>query len=902
MMTFRDLTLRLRALLSPSQVDRDLHDELSFHIERDARKLIDEGMPPNQARATAQARFGSPAVVADECRDERGTALVDNTVRDVRFALRSFRRAPLTAFTIVTTVAIGLGVVAVLFTILNRFLFRADAVPDISEMYGVERSRLANGDQPPFTRPAFDALRRESAVFTDAYAAVHDIDLRVDGRMMAATLVTGNFFSVVRVNPVMGRALAPTDDESGGNRVIVLSDKGWNRHFNRESNVLGRTVVVAGTPFEIIGVMPAGFRGLEVSAPDFWAPLAQLAQFQPAHRGREDSAGVAITGRLKPGLSMAGARAQIAAWDSNQQRAATDGLPRASGSESKGRAGTIVLVPRRGTLPQPMEAVAIFTPLFFAFGLILMIGCANVANLLLARGVARQREIGMRLSLGASRRRIIRQLLTESWLLALAAAGGGYLISRVALGSIVYWVARTIPVDLGDPNIDINVPAADWRVAVFLVIAAMAATAFFALMPALQATRLDPVRTLRGELVKSARPGRARNVLIGIQVFASALLLILAAIFLRSAIASSHFDPGFRTVDTMIIQIVNEPKRTAMVEAIASEPTVTTYAAVRPGVLTWPDAGVAAVGASRTAILYKFVSPEYFEAFDIPIVRGRSFTPAERDGEHPVVIVSESTARKLWPNGNGVGETFRLEPHLDSDTRPAPSGVNGPEDDPPMPPRLVTVVGVSRDVAGFRIIDTKEAGIFLPISVKAAKTAVVVRVNGDSALVHRTLIDHLTRVDPNMGMIVTMRTLARLETFFLQIAFWVSLVLGGLALLLTVSGLFSVLSYLVEQRTREIGVRMALGASSEKVTRLILAQTTRPVVCGLLAGVGLAASLATILIAMPAGSTIAEIVRVTDPIAYVASLLVIGAACVLAAWIPARRAALLDPMQTLREE
>jgi putative ABC transport system permease protein len=143
MMTFRDLTLRLRALLSPSQVDRDLHDELSFHIERDARKLIDEGMPPNQARATAQARFGSPAVVADECRDERGTALVDNTVRDVRFALRSFRRAPLTAFTIVTTVAIGLGVVAVLFIILNRFLFRADAVPDISEMYGVERSRLA---------------------------------------------------------------------------------------------------------------------------------------------------------------------------------------------------------------------------------------------------------------------------------------------------------------------------------------------------------------------------------------------------------------------------------------------------------------------------------------------------------------------------------------------------------------------------------------------------------------------------------------------------------------------------------------------------------------------------------------------------------------------------------------
>ena len=894
MITFRDLTLRLRALLSPRQVEHDLHDELSFHIERETRKLIEQGMPPHQARATAQARFGSPTVVADECRDERGIAFVDNTVRDVRFALRSFRRAPLTAFTIVTTVAVGLGVVAVLFTILNRFLFRADSVPDISEMYGVERPRLANGDQSPFTRPAFDALRRETSVFTDVYANVGDIDLRVDGRMMAATLVTGNFFSVVRINPVMGRALAPADDESGGNQVIVLSDKGWSRHFTRDPNVLGRTVLVGGTPFEIVGVMPAGFRGLEVSAPDFWAPLAQLAQFLPAHRGREDSAGVGIIGRLKPGLSMEGARAQIAAWDSNRESATTGGLPRASGSESRDRAETIVLVPKRGTLPQPMEAVAIFTPLFFAFGLILLIGCANVANLLLARGVARQREIGIRLSLGASRRRIIRQLMTESGLLALAAAGGGYLISRLALGSIVYFATRTMPVDFGDSNLDIAVPAADWRVALFLVIAAMAATAFFALMPALQATRVEPVRTLRGELVKNARPGRARNVLIGIQVFASALLLIASAIFLRSAMASSQFDPGFRTVDTMIIQVVNEPKRAAMVQAIASEPTVTTYAAVRPGMLAWPDAGFAAVGASRTAVLYKFVSPEYFEVFDIPIVRGRSFTTAERDGEHPVVIVSESTARKLWPNGNGVGETFRLEPNPGSDA--------DAKDEPPMPARLVTVIGVSREVAGFRILDTKEAGIFLPISVNAPKTAVVARVKGDPALAHRTLVDRLTRVDPNMGMIATMRTVVRLETFFLQIAFWVSLVLGSLALLLTVSGLFSVLSYLVAQRTREIGVRMALGASSQKVTRLILAQTTRPVAFGLLAGVGLAASLATILIALPAGAMIAEVVRVTDPIAYVASLLVIVAACLLAAWIPATRAARLDPMQTLRQE
>ena len=275
-------------------------------------------------------------------------------------------------------------------------------------------------------------------------------------------------------------------------------------------------------------------------------------------------------------------------------------------------------------------------------------------------------------------------------------------------------------------------------------------------------------------------------------------------------------------------------------------------------------------------------------------MRGRSFTAAERDGEQPVAIVSESIARQLWPNSSGVGGTFRLEQDPGPGTRP--------KDEPPMPARLVTVVGVSHDVAGFRIIDTREAGIFLPTSVNVPKTSIAARVKGDSALTQRTLVDRLARIDQNLGMVVTMRTLARLETFFLQIAFWVSLVLGGLALLLTVSGLFSVLSYLVEQRNKEIGIRMALGASSQKVTRLILAQTTRPVVYGLLAGVALAASLATLVIASPAGSTITEIVRVTDPIAYVSSLLLIVAACLFAAWIPATRAARLDPMQTLRQE
>ena len=890
-MTLNDLKLRARALLRPNRVEQELEEELAFHIEREARTLIDEGMPPAEARHRAQARFGSTALAADRCRDQRGTAVIDNTIRDLQYAMRAFAKAPLAAFTIVVTVAIGLGVVAVLFTILNSLIFRVDQVPDIGEMYAVERIEPASGGGSLLTRPIFEALRADTQVFTDAYATVPEVDLHVDGRTMAVTLVTGNFFQVVRVNSVMGRTFMPADDaRSGGNAVIVLSDKGWDRHFKRDPSVLGRTVLVNGAPFEIIGVTAAGFRGLEVGGPDLWAPLSQLGQFRPGDRGREDAVGVEIVGRLRPGVSKDNARAQLAAWDSHRS------------ADTPGRRFTnIDLLPRRGTIPQPAEAIALFAPLFVAFGLILMIGCANVANLLLARGVARQREIGIRLSLGASRQRIVRQLMTESVLLALAAAGGGYLISRLALESAVYWALRTMPTDIGDVNL--SVPAADWRVALFLVAAAVAATGFFALMPALQATATDPVRTLRGELVKDARPGRARHALIGVQVFASALLLICAAIFLRSAIASARFDPGLRTADTVLIDINREPTRAAMIQAVTSDATITAYAAVRPQLLAPLRVAFADAGAGKIPVVFKSVSGSYFDVLDIPILRGRAFMAWERD-HHPVVIVSESVARALWPDGRSVGETFRLEP--DSGVQ-RPGGFltvnpDAPADDALVQARMVTVVGVARDVPGLRLTDVKEAGVFLPTVLDVPKTSIVARVQGEPNLARQTLLGRLTTIDPNMEPIITMRTVAMMETFFLQIAFWVSLMLGGLALLLTVSGLFSVLSYLVEQRTREIGVRMALGASAHTVTQLMLAQTARPVVAGLIAGAGLAAALATAVLATPAGALISQIVHVTDPVAYLASLGVIVAACLLAAWIPAARAAKVDPMRTLRQE
>jgi hypothetical protein len=408
---------------------------------------------------------------------------------------------------------------------------------------------------------------------------------------------------------------------------------------------------------------------------------------------------------------------------------------------------------------------------------------------------------------------------------------------------------------------------------------------------------------LRGALVTDARPGRARNALIGVQVFASALLLICAAIFLRSALAAARFDPGLRTADTVLIDIGSEARRAAMTQALTTDATVTAYAAVRPQLLAPLRVAFADTGAGKTPVVFKSVSASYFDVLDVPIVRGRPFMPWERE-HHPVAIVSESVARALWPDGREVGETFRLEP--DSGVQ-APGGLlrispDAPADDAPVQARTVTVVGVSRDVRGFRFTGIKEAGVFFPTGIDVARTSIVARVQGHPDLARQALLDRLTQVDPNMGTIITMRTVARLESFFLEIAFWVAVILGGLALLLTVSGLFSVLSYLVEQRTREIGVRMALGAPAHTVTQLMLSQTSRPVIAGLLAGAGLAAALAAAVLATPAGALISPIVRVTDPVAYLASLGVIVAACLLAAAIPAARAAKVDPMRTLRQE
>jgi predicted permease len=424
MMNWHDFVLRLRALIYRNRVERDLEDELAFHIEMQIRKNVAAGMSAADAARQARVQFGRAAQVTEACRDARGIGLIETTFQDVRYAVRGFRRSPTFVVTVVATIALGLGLDTALFTVFNATYFRPIGVHEpraLYEAFGMDRA----GGSLGFSQPEYREFLASNPAFSEALGYIHT-EGRINGRTMPGTLVTGEYFRVLRIGAALGRTLLPDDSSAPGREpAIVLSYHAWQSRFSGDPNIVGRKVLLRGYPFDVVGVASAGFAGLGSRPAEFWAPMTMSSRFEtgPDVFGPAQPRSLSIVGRLRAGFSVGQAQSALTLW---MQRLTADGPDSAKAVQA-------ILFSRAARKPLRLANALAFSSILAAFSLVLLIGCANVANMMLARSLARQREIGIRLSLGAARSRVVRQLLTECLLLALPSAVAGIAVSEAAI-------------------------------------------------------------------------------------------------------------------------------------------------------------------------------------------------------------------------------------------------------------------------------------------------------------------------------------------------------------------------------------------------------------------------------------------------------------------------------------
>jgi len=872
------LKLRARALLRARSLEAELDEELRYHLEAEAARFVARGMSPDEAARAARRAFGNPTQLKEEIRDGWGRRGLERLGQDARYAWRSFRRAPAFALTIVGTIALALGLNTMAFTIFDAYVLRPVAVRDPTSLYQVAWRDRA-GSSRAFTWREYQALRTDRSALAESFA-FRFLFTRMDSAPAFGQLVTGNYFSMLGVGAALGRTLV-SSDASGpgdGSPIVVLSHDAWASRFGADSSIVGKTIRIRGNALQVVGVVAPGFAGLGDVPIDFWVPLTMNDALFVGDSlfGDVTHESIAVIGRLRPGVAAGQAEAWLASW----LRA------RHADAREPDRPGSARLISRATGIELSPQFALFFAPIATAFALVLLIACANVANMMLARGLARQPEIGIRLSLGAARSRVLGQLLTEAILLAVPGALAGFALSRFTIGAGVRLMFATIPTELA-PYLRIVPLAPDGRVFLFMLLASLASALLFGLAPALQATRPNIVQATRGDFESGYRPSRLRNGLVIAQVTVCVLLLICAGILLRGVGRLQRVDVGMSTHGVVRLD-VNERAgaRERTLAVLRAQPELRALAAASnpPFGGRYPVVVGGSASHDVRPLFYNFVSSAYFDLLEIPLVRGRRFSADEEREGAPVVIVSESTARALWPGRDPIGEQLRLAPESAG-------------------PRLATrrdahVVGVVPDVALGTIIDPFEAPVaYYPSAPDHSGMALLARVTGEPEATMRRLDATLAQLAP--GVVEDIHTL---DVFVIgavypfRAAYWVAGALGAIALLLTVTGVYGVLSYVVAQRRKELGIRVALGAAASAIVGLVLRQSLRLCVIGLVAGLLLALGVARLFAA--------NIVRLGtfEPAAFVGGALLVLVACLAAAYVPARRAGRADPMEALRSQ
>jgi len=804
----------------------------------------------------------------------------DSLFQDIRYALRTLRRAPLFAATVVATMGLGLGLLGSAFTILNAYLLKPIDLPSPHALYGLSWDTDTTRRQR-FSLADYEALQPEGRRFA-ALAAGQTVTIMQDAVSSSGLLVTGNYFELLGARPALGRLLRPSDGAArGGQAVVVLAYHAWRSRYGADPAIIGQRIQLGRQRFEVVGVSErdASLSGQELV--NFFAPLTMAGAFPGIDPWAEpDVPSLVVVGRLRPDATVASLRAWFEVWLRQRlSRTSEAALVRAR----------VDSLATRTILDGP--TLTLFALIMSAFGLVLLVASANVTNLMLARALARQPEIAVRLALGASRWRVSRQLIVESLVLAVPAAVAGLALTIVTARVFPALILATWPVSVL-PLDSILVPLdPDWRVLAFLAAVAILSAVLITLAPAGRLARTRLMQASRGEVSPDARGSRLRSGLVAMQIGACALFLVGAVGLIdeSSRLANPPLNLSYERVSLIRI----DPKvRAAVATRLASEGAVEHVAVSWKPPLMNGALPTTRVTASATSIAmnagYTAVSPEYFTLFDIQIVRGRIFTADEAAAGSAVALVSAATAAVLWPGADPLGQTIDL--------------AAGPERplDPRVPGRRVRVIGVTEDVATGSIVEGIDPScIYFATHLQAlTEMSLLVRARTDDvAALRLALVSAVTAVAPETPFQqFPMRTLVGAAAWVFQAFSVTASILGLVGLLFAYSGTHAVVAFLVAQRKREFGVRMALGASAWQIVRGMLIEMSR------VASVGLAAGLAVVagLIRLTSGS----IPIVPD---FGARPFVVGAAIVLvataiAALSPLREAARIDPAQALRTE
>jgi predicted permease len=903
-----------RNLVHRARVERNLDDEMRATLALLVDEKVRAGLSVEAARRAAAAELRIEPI-KEQVRDARAGAFFETLLQDVQYAARLLRRNPLFALTAALSLAIGIGATTTVFTVANGLLLSVPAGVSEPDRL-VEIARVEKGDfgVEPISYPDYLAVQERSTTLQGVYGydlGLETLSLRVDGgsERVFGNFVTMNLFSVLGVQAAAGRLFGPGDPErAGGSPFVVLSHAFWARRFNRDMGIIGRTLTVNGQPMTVLGVAEEAFRGMNVLAPDVWVPAFMIPALKPESRvdfsptNRRNAWQMMMGGRRRPGVSRRQVSAELETIGSGLERQNAEwykSLGELRGSLGVPPSGPIVWrAVASSPIPSGMRIpVAGFVALLMALvSVVLVIACANLAGVLLARATVRRREIAVRTAIGAARKRLVRQLLTEAMLLFVLGGAVGLLLARAMTSLLVSLVpAFPLPVNLSVPL--------DGRVVAFSLGLSLVAAILSGLAPALQASKADVVSVLKDDSQGPSDRLRLRSAFVVAQVAFSILLVVTAGLLVRAFDRVVSVDPGFdpRGVDvaTIDLSMAGYTSSTGpifarqLLERVRALPGVerATLANRAPGPGGMSFGGLSVPGGSPPPgqpyffANWTLVDSGYFATLRVPLVAGRDFTSDDRAGAQPVAIVGEAAARRLWPGKDAVGQTLL---------------VHGPSDDgAPKPPTPLTVVGVARDVRldGFRGV--APLALYVPLQQRyLSGMALLVRRPADRRLAEEVR-KVVTAMNPNLA-VLSADTLENqrngpVETQ-LRIAAAVAGSVGVVGLLLAAIGIYGVTAYAVTRRTREIGIRLSLGAGRTDVVAMVLRQAMTLVAVGSAIGLLLGAGAGQLLSGQRFG------VPPPDAMIFIGAAALFAIVGLIAASVPVIRATRIRATEALRYE